>query len=228
MMAPGGENEMSEAREILDKMAEVYAQCQTYQDSGLVQGTLVRVTTGEIRTCSMPFTTVFARPDRFRFEYDLRRAWDESDVEIERERHVVWKGGDHIWTWIEGRPGIKKRHSLGYAMAGGSGPFGGAAGSIPALLFPNEAGPLYLTEMTEETRIDDGEQDGAACYRIRGQTIRPWSPTVWIDQETFLVRRIDTQGELRDTLREEATTTYEPVLNAEVSEERLALRLQHS
>ncbi|MDQ1257119.1 MAG: hypothetical protein QG656_1721, partial [Candidatus Hydrogenedentes bacterium] len=122
----------------------------------------------------------------------------------------------------------EKRHSLGYALVGGSGPFGGAAGSIPALLFPDEAGPGYLTEMSEETRIDDGEQDGVACYRIRGQTMRPWAPTVWIDQETFLVRRIDTHGEFRDTLREEAVTTFKPVLNAEVPEERLALRLQHS
>src|SRR5436309_3249582 len=61
------EEEPLSAAEILQRMAQTYAACNSYQDSGSVV-TVFRSRGGE-RTTTRPITTAFVRPDRFRFEF---------------------------------------------------------------------------------------------------------------------------------------------------------------
>src|SRR5216684_3051840 len=75
------------AREIIDRMIEVYASCRTYSDEG------------EARTeyngmqSSLPgqsFFTAFVRPSSFRFEFSRNRRNDGSD------RFIAWKDRDEV------------------------------------------------------------------------------------------------------------------------------------
>ena len=44
--------------------------------------------------------------------------------------------------------------------------------------------------------------------------------TVWIDKQSYLVRRIDTQTQTND-VRVEETTTYEPIIDADIADDLL-------
>jgi hypothetical protein len=46
--------------------------------------------------------------------------------------------------------------------------------------------------------------------------------TVWIDQRSFLVRRIDRHRQLTKSVQVDAVTTYQPALDAEIPAGALA------
>lgn len=54
-------------QEIIRKMAQVYASCSSYQETGVVETTFDEVTSGRIE--KKPFKTYFKRPALFRFEW---------------------------------------------------------------------------------------------------------------------------------------------------------------
>lgn len=211
------------AESILENMEQMYANCTSYYDSGIVT-TLIIQEAGE-RTVEKPFTTAFVRPDRFRFEY-------VEQLEDGREsRYIVWENGPLVQVWWSIGPAEfldMVDSSLSFALAGGTGISGGSAHTVPTLLLPDEIGGWRLMDMTEAKRIEDAKLDesgcevaeaseqGDDCYRIQGQQAD--SPmTLWIEKTTLLVRRIDKQHQF-DDFRTETTTTYDPVINGEISD----------
>jgi len=73
--------------------------------------------------------------------------------------------------------------------------------------------------MTEAKKIDDAKLDKADCFRVQGkQGADPM--TLWIDKKTFLVRRIDTEHKF-DNFRTEITTTYDPLIDGEITDKML-------
>jgi outer membrane lipoprotein-sorting protein len=200
------------ARQILDRMSKVYAACKSYQDSGVVKTVFIQP--GANRTVEKPFATAFVRPDRFRFEYKEKRANGQDS------RYIVWRKGKDVQTWWDITPGIKKRESLGLAVAGATGVSGSSAHTIPALRVPGEVGGRRLTEIAEPSRAEDDKLAGVACFRIVGRFAGD-PMTLWIDQRTLLVRRIETQHQFAN-FRTVTTTTYDPTIDADVHEKRLA------
>ena len=91
------------AKEILERVANVYAKCKSYRDSGVVK--TVFIWTDRKRTVEKPFTTAFVRPDRFRFEYKNKA-----------RRYIVWRKGNDVQTWWDVTPGTKKPKSLALAL----------------------------------------------------------------------------------------------------------------
>lgn len=214
---------------IFQNMAQVYADCTSYSDSGLVK-TVFFQADGE-RTTERPFTTAFVRPGRFRFEYT-------EQLEDGREsRYIVWQSEPlvQIWWSIESDEFLDALDSsLALALAGGTGISGGSAHTIPTLLLPSEILGTRLMDMTEAERIEDAYLDktgcevtaasvsGDECYRVQGQfaTSSVTEMIVWIEKKTFLVRRIDKQNQF-ETFRTESTTTYSPAINGDISEDML-------
>jgi outer membrane lipoprotein-sorting protein len=200
------------AREILDRMAQVYADCASYRDSGVVR-TLFIDPKGN-HTVEKPFTTAFVRPGRLRFEYREKRGLLGQD-----SRHIVWSDGRETQSWWDIAPGVRKEESLDMALAGATGVSGGSAHTIPSLLLPEVKG-LRLTDITEVRQVENAKLGESECFRIEGKLSQ--SPTtLWIDKSSFLVRRIDERHQL-STFSTEETTTYDPVINGEIGEEMLA------
>lgn len=207
------ESETLQAHEVLDRMAKTYGNCKTYRDSGVVKSVLTFSVLGKQIT-EKPFTTAFVRPDRFRFEFKAM----ESGVE---RRYLVWQGGNDVKTWWDVKPGVEKVESLGLALAGPTGVSGGSAHTIPALLLPREVAGRRLTDLTEPKRLADAKIDDVDCFVLDGQFgDRPM--TLWIDKQTFLVRRIAERDKLGLWTNVEKTTTYDPIIDDVVPDEKLA------
>ncbi len=212
-----GESLTAEA--ILMGMAEVYATCSSYSDTGLVKTTFF--TEQGTNTDEKPFKTAYIRPSRFRFEFrDSMFASQQTD-DSEMSLMIVWRNGPDVQTWWGIRPGVEKHTSLGMAIAGATGVSGGSAHTIPALLMDRSTiGGRTLLDMKDIERIDDALIGGTDCYRVHG-LFGAGSTTVWIEKARLLVRRIDEQRTIRD-FRTEETTMYEPCVHGEVTEEMLA------
>jgi outer membrane lipoprotein-sorting protein len=197
------------AKQILDRMAEVYADCKSYRDSGMVK-TLFIMAEGK-ETIEKPFTTAFVRPDRFRFEF--------KQTGNPQSRYIVWSKGLDIQTWWDVKPGIEKAASLELALAGATGVSSSSAHTIPSLLLPKEVSGRRLTDVTDAKRGEDGKLEKVECFRIEGK-YGDHPITLWIEKESFLVRQIDEQVKF-DNFRTEQTTTYDPTIDKEITDKML-------
>jgi hypothetical protein len=226
--------------QILAALAEMYATCLSYRDSGRVV-TKFFPQNRRPHTSVKPFTTAFIRPDRFRFEYKSRRGEDEWD------RYIIWATGGEARTWWDVQPGIERHESLGAALVGPGGVSGGSANTIPALLVPQQFRGRRLTELVDLVSLGDEALDGVACYRLSGRFVPfPSDPaseerrrleairltgrepeqadqgpfTVWIDRGTLLVRRLEHHTRFQ-TFRTENVTEYEPAVGIVIADEEL-------
>jgi outer membrane lipoprotein-sorting protein len=230
------------AEEILHRMGGIYAKCKTYRDSGCVITVLTRAERQD--TLKKPFSTAFARPDRFRFEFKSALAGSAW------RRFIVWRGGMDVRIWWEIRPGIEKVSSLSLALAAATGVSGGSAHIIPVLLMPDSIEGKRLTDLSELSRLTDGKIASVDCYRIKGKLVTkdaeidrfrkdlkkttgkdagPWKngpQTLWIDKSSLLLLRIDTETQF-ESFREESTTTYEPMIDAQISDKQLQFEPPH-
>ena len=199
------------AQALLARVGRTYAQCKSYQDTGVVR--IVYLEAGGRRIEERPFKTAFVRPDRFRFEYQ------ETGILGTKRRYIVWRLGSHVQTWWDVKPGIEKAASLSSALSGATGVSGGSAHAIPSLLLPGEVEGRRLTDMTEVRRIADAEVGGVGCFCVEGKYAN-LPRTVCIDRTTLLVRRIEFQTTF-PKFRAQETTTYEPVIDEPVAREVL-------
>jgi hypothetical protein len=218
------------AGQIINRMARVYANCKSYRDSG-VATTVSTMKKGDdhnftyTRECL--FTTAFVRSDRFRFEYkeklkllpgmkqDRRIIW--SNWKGVKPWWNFWSNGYEIQTWWDVRPGIEKPNRFDNALAGVP------AADIPYLLLRSEVQFPRLMGITEAKLAEDGRLDGAECFRVEGKYGGNWTRiTLWIDKESYLVRRIDERHEQSSQVNSfRVTTTYDPIIDEEIADKLL-------
>ncbi len=91
---------------------------------------------------------------------------------------------------------------------------------MPALLLAEVAGNK-LTDLKSPKRLADAALGDDPCYRVEG-TLGGQPMTVWIDQRSFLVRRIDRRRQLTKRVQVDTVTTYQPELDAAIPQEALA------
>jgi hypothetical protein len=68
--------------------------------------------------------------------------------------------------------------------------------------------------------MQDDQVDGSPCFVIRASWWAGEPQDLWIDQKTFLLRRIEESATYSDH-RTEETTTFEPVVDEELPESSL-------
>lgn len=214
--------------QIVERANRAYARCDSYRDSGIVVTTFV----SEERqwTAEKPFSTAFVRPDRFRFEFKDLSLGDPPPA------YIIWAAGGVVRMWRGIQPEVQETDSLGDAISQATGVSNGVAYRVPSLLLPGLVpegrSPL---DLNFALRIGDADEAGIGCFRIRGQSIRTPrtlgegeqavvlqenSVTVWIDQQSYLVRRVE-EANVYDTFRTETVTTYSPEINARISSQEL-------
>ena len=197
------------ATQIIARMAKVYSECQTYSDSGTV--TTVFHSDARNETVVKHFSTAMVRPSKFRFEF--------SEQQNTESRYIVWQDGDDVRTWWDVNKRSEREDTLGMALAGATGVSSGSAHTIPALLMPDEIGGRLLTDLEAAKLGNKIVLDGHACYTIEalyaGDLI-----AIWIDEQTYLVRRIDSTS-VFDGFTTTETTVYDPVVDQEVDPKRL-------
>ncbi len=193
------------ASQIIRRMAETYSRCKTYRDTGTV--TTVYKSERGTETEVKRFSTAMVRPSQFRFEY--------TEKGNPNSRYVIWRKGSDVRTWWDVTQESKRGDSLDMALAGATGVSSCSAHTIPALLMPREVGGHMLTELKRPTRGDDKSIGNHKCFTI--EALFADEPiTIWIDQNSFLVRRIDETSEFDDFSTQESTT-YDPVIDEDVA-----------
>ncbi len=202
--------------EILAQMAQVYATCRSYRDSGVVRIVYFEET-GE-RVEERPFETAFVRPESFRFEF-------RESFMGRTKRYIVSQRASEIRTWWDVHAATETPASLAMGLAGATGVSGGSAHTVPVLLLPGVIPGRSTKDMTDVRRLDDVECGSSACSRVEG-VYAGTKRTLWIDLKSFLLRRVDFSTEFPKFHTRE-TTTYEPAINETIPPEALEFNPPH-
>ena len=203
-----------DARDILRKTARAYITARSYVDSGTVQTVYTNKTrewTGETR-----FRTAYVAPHAFRFESDMR---DLPGVEA---RFIAWRDRDEVRAWYNLDPDMENNiSSIQSALDGGAGISRDTSGLIPGLIIPGTKLGGDIVRLADPVRLADAEIDGVDCFQVQGKRWPHDGPTiVWIDKESFLIRKIYEEDEIPDGTTK-TTWSYKPAINVPVDEEAL-------
>jgi outer membrane lipoprotein-sorting protein len=170
-------------RLILKRMADNYAACSSYQDTGVVETTYHEASSGRID--KMPFKLYFKRPNLLRFEWIDYLPWKDGRMKI------VWSNGRETFTYWE-PDSYEKDESLSMGIAGATGISRGAAHTIPRMLL-EEIGGFVLTELTGLALVGEEVFENEPCYRISGKHPSGDVFELWIGKRDFLLRKERTQ-----------------------------------
>lgn len=207
--------------EILAGMRAAYAQLETYHDTGSIlieEKSIGAPLTSERHT----FTTRFAAPKRFYFDY-------RKDPTFTDERYVIWCAADTFSTWWSATQTVE-RFAQGdgqNAFAIAEYPTSGAALLVPPLLFQSADlhGPLADFDAPvsagTETISERTHYVLSADLRVNHWSDATRTTTIWIDAETYLVRRIvqDTPSGMSRDVIQRMTVTLEPATDLSYGEE---------
>src|SRR5882762_4051700 len=198
------------AREIIDRMIQVYATCRTYSDEGEVR------TEYNGRQSSPPvpyFLTAFVRPSSFRFEFSRRRPHDGLD------QFIAWKDRDVEKSWWPFDPGNRdaRIETMLLDIAGLSG---GASLTIPSLLSPDLVGGSSILASLDDLKLaGEDKVDGRKTFKLEGK-FKGQALKLWIDSREFLIIRIHRKMEAGADA--ETITKYKPQVNGDISYDKLA------
>jgi hypothetical protein len=164
------------------------------------------VASSSVGRLRITFQTSFVRGRRFRFEYGG-----------EHDRQIIWSDGVHTYThWaLAKRIGraevIDDGADIAGAIAAATGTSSGTAVTVPAMLLPVSIGAAcsWLGELGELSLDGDEQIASRSCARVNGRALGTDLVTLWIDRDTYLLRRVITSRGLWN----ETTTSYEPSLD---------------
>ncbi len=203
-----------DAREIFKRTRHVYRTSGSYLDTGRVETVYIQPT--REWTGVTEFRTAYVAPSDFRFESSM------ADFVIRKVGFIVWLDGDGARRWTSNQPDvIEEIDSVQSGLDGGAGISRDTSGMIPGLIFPGTKLGGDIARLRDAVRLEDAEIDGHDCFRVRGFRWPHKGPTiVWIDQQSFLIRRVYEEDELKDA-RTRTTWYYEPAVNVPVEESLL-------
>jgi len=169
-----------EPHQILQSLADKYAQCRSYSDCGVVDFDDVKGNKEQLE-----FRTHFSRPNYFCFEWQDfgPRRGKSSDFS------TLWSMNNQTRTKY--RWGIAEKESLGLAIAGATGCSAGAAHVVPSLLLETVRDhSKHLLLVTDLTLLPNEELDGTVCYVLRASLFKYHDHTLWIASNDFALRKL--------------------------------------
>lgn len=167
-------------QEILDKVCAVYSKIDSYADVGTVESPDLP---GDV----LEFQTHFKRPLKFRFH------WLSWLPLVEKSKpgkeYTVWSNGQTFASNYWGQ--IERAENLGMLLASATGISLGSVNHILNIMLP---GALELSwnwhEMTDVKALPEELLHDVECFHLLGTTESSEDCEVWIDKETYLVRRL--------------------------------------
>lgn len=154
-------------RDLLNRMADVYAGAKTYADRGRVR--ILRVYPSSRSEDRESFATFLDRERGFRFA-------GSSDKRV------------LLWTPTAERPELRLQPLLMKFLVRQCS--GIVTANVPQLLFPQEFG-RGLIEHLQEAEYQGSQTLGALrCHRILGRWRDQSRLTLWMDEDRYLLRRV--------------------------------------
>ncbi len=203
-----------DAREIFKRTQHVYRTSKSYVDAGRVETVYIKPT--REWTGVTEFRTAYVSPSEFRFESSM------GDFGTRKVGLIVWLDADGARRWTSNEPDvIEQIATIQSGLDGGAGISRDTSGMIPGLIFTGTKLGGDIVRLRDPVRLEDDEIDGHDCFQIRGLRWPHKGPTiVWIDQQSFLIRRVYEEDELKDA-RTRTTWYYQPAVNVPVEENLL-------
>ena len=201
------------AQGVLDAMTRAYARCVSYRDEGKVT-VAFESDSGSIATTAS-FTTLFVRPDRFRFECA------GTNVTRSPFRFILWREGAATRHWSSRLPGVKTDATFdaGVAAAAATAVSNRASAMVPSLLLPGSVASWGLSAMGAMT-LGTEPVEGHDCFKIAGK-FETNERTLWVDKKSLLLRRVE-ELMVTDDARTRRTVTYEPAFDEKIDDAQLA------
>lgn len=166
---------------ILVEMAAAYASLSSYMDNGVVLTHDTRKSSPD----EIKFTTIFRRPQFFRFEWESHHPYEPLRHIVRRT--VVWsndKGAFRVFL------GNFEERALERSIAGAAGVSRGAAHHIPRLLLPKQIDGFALSELVDATLVGEETFEGILCYRIDAKHPRGREYRLWLGKADLMLRRL--------------------------------------
>jgi hypothetical protein len=212
---------------ILLTMTRTYASCTSYRDTGKAKTRTVMEDSSF--GSDVPFATAFVRGGAFRFQFT------DSGLGEAQSLCIIFWDGTEVQSWWDAKPGIRYAESLQQALDAASGISTGASLRVPGMLLPTVVGSR--PPLVDPERIADAPLGAVQCYRVVGKsratpytetagastvTVTDEKVTLWIDQATYLLRKIE-EARTLDSYRSTRTTVYTPEINVAIPADQLQL-----
>ncbi|HTT24840.1 MAG TPA: DUF2092 domain-containing protein [Candidatus Sulfotelmatobacter sp.] len=200
---------------ILQKSRDAYAQMKSYADTGVV---LVEYGTSSEDKHS--FSTAFNRsPRHFLLEFNKQGG----------DRYVIWADPDafHTWWKTTGQKTDYPNPNNTPALNLSGPPTAEISMKIPTLLY-GKALEAKMLKIADPVLAGVEEVSGHSCHQINGRAsdvyaasgkeVNKRKVTVWIDRDSFLIRKMLEEFEALPGQRSRVTATFEPQLNPALDE----------
>jgi hypothetical protein len=177
---PLQETHYIKAQEILNKMLEVYANLDCYSDNGTVESP-------GLCGPGLEFQTHFKRPLKYRFRWISRHPYLGTTKPADED--IITSNGT-TFTSNHGNK-IEDSESFSMMLAGAAGISRGAAIAIVNILSPVALELFnYWFRLVNTRRLPDENMHDFECFHIIGTSKVIDDVEVWIEKNSFIVRRI--------------------------------------
>ena len=206
------------AESILQKTRDAYAQLKSYSDTGVVLYQF-----GADSEDKHSFSTAFNRSPRHLLLDFHKQGGD---------RYVIWADPDafHTWWKTTGQQTNYPNPNNTPAISVSDLNSQGTALKIPTLLYAKAFGAAMLN--IADPAVDGNEEmGGRRCHRIigrmsdvygaTGNEVNIRKVTVWIDTDSFLVRKMVEESKAPPGQRNRKITIYEPRANPTLDDAKL-------
>ena len=204
-------NQSSEPRtadDVLMKMFQVYRDCRSYRDTGVMTSILQGPLASGEKT--EKFTTLFMRPARFRFT----KSWLG---EGEEQEQLVWRNGSEFQIRWNTRPQMKAA-SLDDAIGHGRP----QSYIIAALLMADVEQHSMMHDTVGHTLAGEEPIDEHPCWHIEAHDTKQQPARLWIDQQSLLLRQFR-HSRKSGAVSDERTITWQPEVNVDIPDSALQL-----
>ena len=228
-----------DAEEALARSYAAYAALTSYADSGTV---VVQATGFQDR---FAFRTYFTRQPRNLFlSFRFVESEGSNGYKIKGNHEtVIWMENGHLQTWdsktLEHEAYPEDGGRQVHALNGASYRTKGVSVLVPSLIY-TKAGMASVIQATEEAAASGTEAvGGRPCLKVMGierwrypsgqvTGVRPI--TIWIDAETYLIRKVfeDTPKSAGRGVIDRRTITFEPHANASLQASRFSYTVPES
>jgi outer membrane lipoprotein-sorting protein len=207
--------------DVLARSRAMYAALNSYADTGIIikEGGSATQPVRDRHT----FTTSFSRAPRgFFFEFKKEGG----------DRFVVWGDPQAFHTWWK-TTSVKSDYpnpSNTGAFVGTEVQTIGSSAKIPPLLYSKASLPSVFANFTDAVLEGDDDVGGHKCHRLAGtardvygatgREVNVRKMTVWIDDESLLIRQIVEEWKPLPGQISRVTTTFEPQANPTLDDGR--------
>jgi len=167
---------------ILDKMHKVYADANSYQDTGVVETIMDFV--NRKQTMTKTFSIAFKRPNNIKIE------WIDTMFGGQKNRSVLWSDGKQTQIFWEQLNQVQKSESLMMGIAAATGVSGGAAHTVPSMLLEDLKMPA-LSVLTNVKLLREEVFEGVPCFVLVGKHPAGVDYTLWIGKGDYLLRKLE-------------------------------------